>query len=528
VLVALALLTTSALAARLQDPPPSLELRVERAIARGVERLRKLQRSDGSWAGHEDQHPGGVTSLVGYTLARSGVKSSDPCLRNALASLGKTEFESTYSHGVHLLMLEALGEPDAWRGRARASVAFLVEHQSEGVWAYPWGALDMSNTQFALLGLLAAHRMGLEIPEETVESALCGLWRWQSECGAFCYAGDFPVTAGMTAATLAGLAVLDELSAGSSKLQSLLAKRATDRERAERWLAEHFEVARNHYGPRAWTPSWRHAYLWAVERYCGLARHAEIGGRDWYAEGAELLALEQTLDGTWGRNIEDTCFALLFLRRATVSTGGDARDLFARIDRDKVRSYEPELVPVAGLQRLTDWLVAGPWPGGPGNVVLLEPPFDPRQAKPKEKLKLAGRRWTRRTLKADGWTNLDQLTKHDGDRQLWALATTIVVEPGELGVAEALCAILWLELEDGWDVYLDGERVSFELREAAPLPNEVPIELSLAPGEHTLLVLCEDDTGSAVFGARVSDARGDRLEPPLAIHAAPAKAAKRR
>jgi hypothetical protein len=79
--------------------------------------------------------------------------------------------------------------------------------------------------------------------------------------------------------------------------------------------------------------------------------------------------------------------------------------------------------------------------------------------------------------------------------------------------------ILWLELEDGWDVYLDGARVSFEQRIGAPLPNEVPIPLRLSPGEHTLLVLCEDDGGSSVFGARLSDAAGRRLEAPLEVRA---------
>jgi len=51
-----------------------------------------------------------------------------------------------------------------------------------------------------------------------------------------------------------------------------------------------------------------------------------IGTRDWYDEGGRWLIDHQADNGSW-RNETDTCFAILFLKRATtplpgVATGG--------------------------------------------------------------------------------------------------------------------------------------------------------------------------------------------------------------
>src|SRR5262249_1355787 len=60
-----------------------------------------------------------------------------------------------------------------------------------------------------------------------------------------------------------------------------------------------------------------------------------IGKKDWYAWGADLLVADQTPDGSWagqyGQGGCDTCFALLFLRKANL-----ARDLSASL-RGKVK-----------------------------------------------------------------------------------------------------------------------------------------------------------------------------------------------
>jgi hypothetical protein len=62
-------------------------------------------------------------------------------------------------------------------------------------------------------------------------------------------------------------------------------------------------------------------FLWSVERVAVLFDLARIGGKDWYAWGSTILLDQQKTDGSWRERfpgIPDTCFALLFLKRASL------------------------------------------------------------------------------------------------------------------------------------------------------------------------------------------------------------------
>ncbi|HVS34567.1 MAG TPA: hypothetical protein VMS17_03230, partial [Gemmataceae bacterium] len=66
-------------------------------------------------------------------------------------------------------------------------------------------------------------------------------------------------------------------------------------------------------------------FLWSLERVGVILDQDKIGGHDWYDWGAEILVANQNPDGAWRGDYPpavDTCFALLFLKRANV-----ARDL---------------------------------------------------------------------------------------------------------------------------------------------------------------------------------------------------------
>jgi hypothetical protein len=80
-------------------------------------------------------------------------------------------------------------------------------------------------------------------------------------------------------------------------------------------------------------------FLWALERVAMAYGLSTIGKKDWYAWGAEWLLARQQTDGSWrgayGETV-DTCFALLFLRRADLS-----RDLSERL---KGRVGDPSVV----------------------------------------------------------------------------------------------------------------------------------------------------------------------------------------
>lgn len=504
--------------------PPSLELRVNRAIVRGVEYLRGRQDAKGAFAGWEGEHPGGTTALVAYTLVKSGVSRNDPVLVRALELVEASEPKSTYSASVALLLYEALGQPERWQGRAGRELRFLLDVQKKGVWDYPGRHLCASNTQFAMLGLRAAHHMGLPIHEDVLLRASDGLWMWQEPGGGFCYEVGAPPTAGITAASLGGLAVLDELAAsGMRRLAVDLRARRKQREAAEAWLEQRFAVDRNAWASSgAWTSSWHYSYLWALERYCGLSGRSRVAGRDWYGEGALWLVEQQKADGSWSGHdkvLVDTCFALLFLRRATLSgTRTELEELYTQIDLEK-RAPEPGLPgPGAGSVRLTEWFVAGPWQGKLDESLLVQPPFAPAKVRPKEFTKLAKRDWTRVTLKESGWTDLEALLGRGGDHQLWCASTHLVYAPPP-GAPEVAEVLLWLELEDGWEVWLEGERISADRRVQVPIEASVRLPLRLSAGAHCLVVLVEDARGAAAFGALLGGPDGGA--PPPGVRAAP-------
>jgi hypothetical protein len=492
--------------------PVSLRVEVNGAIARGVVYLRSVQLPSGDFPDHGAEHPGGAAALVGYAWVKSGLRRRDPDLLRALEVVRTTEFRSTYSHSVRLLLLEALGQPAAWADEARASLAFLLEAESGGLWTYPWGEPDLSNTQLALLGLNAARGMGLEVDADVWRDATTSVWRFQQKGAGFSYRAGGQPTGGMTAATLGGLALLERVGREVSAVRGALRKRKRERAEAEEWMGAHLDFTRNHYGPRAWTSEWHYVYLWAIERWAGFAGLERIDGRDWYTEGARALVDEQRADGAFGpphRLLQNTCYALLFLRRATVSTQGELDELYAELDR-RLKERAPPLVPSADAPRRADWLLAGPWQGKRGNTILIEPPFDPSKARARDGGRVGGKKWRAATMKTDGWTDLQQLAGQSGEHQLWAVGAA-------LANAEPLEAVLWLDLEDGWDVYLDGARVGFGQRVASRIDGLVRVELELDAGEHELLALVEQEGGAVPFGARFTDRAGRALGDALTV-----------
>jgi len=85
------------------------------------------------------------------------------------------------------------------------------------------------------------------------------------------------------------------------------------------WLSKHFTVDENPYHPGG---GWHYYYLYGMERAGVLTNTKNIGKHDWYREGGEKL-LGAESNGSWNSGkgdgpIGSTCFALLFLGRATV------------------------------------------------------------------------------------------------------------------------------------------------------------------------------------------------------------------
>ena len=89
------------------------------------------------------------------------------------------------------------------------------------------------------------------------------------------------------------------------------------------WLAKHFSVSGNPTADPRRPSNWKYYYLYGVERAGVLAGTYRFGAHDWWDEGALHVLRAQQQHGAWpaGQPLSDvstTCFALLFLARATV------------------------------------------------------------------------------------------------------------------------------------------------------------------------------------------------------------------
>lgn len=488
-----------------QDPAAEaapLPVRVNDAIARGVQHLFDTQLSDGRWLGDETRYPGGLTAFTAYALAKSGVRRNDPRLDLALRALADIEPRSTYGRSARLLLYSTRGDAAHWRPAAQGCLDELLATQRDGVWGYPEDPLDLSNVQFALLGLHAAEGLGLTVPDAALEDCARSLLEFQEggkNGGGFFYREGVPVTGSITAAGLGNLGLLERFAEERPGLARILKKQRGRIAGAHEWLVEHWNPERNAWGERSWTPSWHHAYLWAVQRYGELSGQTHLGEHDWYREGAEFLVASQAEDGGWGTRSEDTCFALLFLRRTTFSGAGEVADLEAPREVRR-RTAPPRLS--ADAPFLTDWLVAGPFPGKPEETGLWDPPFSPERVRVKEGSRVGRKKWKRTALSDTTWTNLEEVAGAKVDHGLWALATRIALtEPFE--------GLLWFTFEDGWRVYLDGAEISTGNRVQAPLTPTVRVPLALGAGEHVLVVLAEDVVGVSAFAARLSGPTGE-------------------
>jgi len=83
------------------------------------------------------------------------------------------------------------------------------------------------------------------------------------------------------------------------------------------------DIARLFKGTYFNSDSWGDLYfLWSVERVAVIFDLRMIGGKEWYDWGTDVILPNQKPDGSWSDRfpgIPDTCFALLFLKRANIA-----------------------------------------------------------------------------------------------------------------------------------------------------------------------------------------------------------------
>jgi hypothetical protein len=232
----------------------------------------------------------------------------------------------------------ATGKPDGARDfgggltqKAKPRNAVVVTQQKQ-----TGAGGDNSNSQYASLGLRACFDANVQIPLEVAhlakkwwiesqsadesgskldknavgtgpgETAKIQGWNYKSASEAGAKGPYHAMTAGAV-----GAVVIYDYILGINFKKDTVAVAGVN------WLGKHFAVSNNLY------------YMYGLERAGMLYGTEKFGDHDWYLEGAKSIVRSQKDDGSWGaagneeKNTISTCFAILFLKKATraIATG---------------------------------------------------------------------------------------------------------------------------------------------------------------------------------------------------------------
>jgi hypothetical protein len=306
--------------------------------------------------------------LAVLALAHSKVKADEPAYVKAVEDLLAAPLSHTYRVAVHAMALSRL-DPAKHRERIAHCAQWLVDTQtSSGAWGYPGNLADatsrpaavtiaaprisdpakikvrrvapidpkaegdFSATQFALLGLRACADAGIEIQKETWYAALQYTLKTRRQDGGWGYQfgrmKDKTSYGSMTCAGVAGVAICQYYlnNKNFAKDGAVLAGLA--------WLGKGYDPS-DHVNVTlsgVIDPTrWHYYYLYSIERVGDILKVDKLGTHDWYAEGAKYLLEQQKPDGSWtvagarkwdwtavgDMQVADTCFAILFLTKAT-------------------------------------------------------------------------------------------------------------------------------------------------------------------------------------------------------------------
>jgi hypothetical protein len=449
---------------------------IDAAVKKGVDYLKSLVKADGSFLGtaqHEALYPEGTTALVLFALLKSGiVDRNDKLITNGFSFIRSKPYKAVYSVSLLILALEARYAPrpkpaapppepkkkDSEKGMATTpapppekvvkknfkkkaspqdrkllddAVRWLLAQQQANIWRYPGGGPgggnpgnagagqmagmeDFSNTQYAMLALNAARRLGYPIQPNVWLKVVDYCLKYQQERGpevewfpvpaadfpiaklrkmrdkylkelstavkkhnkevgkiikkgedpeavgltkdgpktsvpkpdpykekrfapekhkmyargwAYLPSGTLPHCGSMTTSGVAALVICKDALEMAGKYTAIKKKSDQAIRDSCAWLAKNFTISSN--------PGrggiWHYYYLYGLERAGVLALVREFGKHKWYEEGVKYLLGAQTGNGSWPGTgncgeLSNTCFALLFLKRATTPIIGEPEE----------------------------------------------------------------------------------------------------------------------------------------------------------------------------------------------------------
>ena len=262
-------------------------------VSRAIEYVLAHRRDDGSFASEHPDCGRAVyeTSLAILALATTGNPEYLPIIEDAALWLIEAQNDETevYEGGLQCSDPASCWAYGGWCYDRAACVRVLEEGPDRG--SFIWS--DNSNTQFAIIALAVAERIGLGIPQETWAKAEDWVTRCHYPDRGYGYQppeglADQGSYGSMTAAAIWELGAMG-IPHDDPRVQDGLA-----------WLEENYRSDENPNSGR----QWHYYYLWTAVR--GLLPIEHIGGlddwprlRDWFGDFSGYLLAHQQEDGSW-------------------------------------------------------------------------------------------------------------------------------------------------------------------------------------------------------------------------------------
>jgi hypothetical protein len=320
---------------------------IDRAIQKGVEWLysRKDFKENGNWESVQKRDPdkvngqlqtgaqwGGRTALITYALLAGGESPNSPRLKPAIDFLKKSDdMIGYYALGLRPQIWLYLPQDEATRNLAARDFRLLwaglkkdMSRRDGGLYDYfirPTERVDLSVSQYGVLGTWACAQLGIEVPAGDGRSG-ANYWqlvekRWKMlqdpKSGGWAYEGGPGVTTSMTAAGVATLFITQDYLRSNQGINCQGNQKSPEIERGIDFLAKSFPALLGNADP-----GWRHYTLYGIERIGVASGLKYLNNVDWYQAGADFLVRTQESNGSWkGEEVDEipTSFALLFLSR---------------------------------------------------------------------------------------------------------------------------------------------------------------------------------------------------------------------
>ncbi len=346
----------------------TLDERIDEAIAKGVKYIWDQQKSDGRWEQFDQdvgingrlvkgyfKYPAGNSTIAAYALLESGVSPQHERMTKALNWLGRQSITKTYSLALRASAWQAANRTTngKYKEQLAKDAKTLINSTENGAYGYESRGevdkkelTDHSNSQYAVLGVWAAQRDGLEVPVKYWEVVMDYWARKQKADGGWGYGRGGPghpdtPRASMTAAGIATMFVCKDNLAGS-RYAACRGQKEEDTKSIKvglEWFEKHFEESIGKLN------SWWYYYLYCMERVGLASGHKYFGTINWFQAGARRLLSQQRDSGRWGNGVSDTAFAVLFLVR------GRHPVLFNKLEFDGDWNNRPR-----DLASLTRWI----------------------------------------------------------------------------------------------------------------------------------------------------------------------------